>query len=245
MVWVFYDITYLLVVLGKIASDRDGYQKGDEVFNWWYVLDMVNYSCYLVFIYMRLQALQMMVCNPVFVPVNNYLTIFEDIFNLQQQQLSINYISVLLGTFRFFKYYQFQPRLQIVNKTLASSAIHLFHFLIVFGVILVGFALIGHLNFGSQVIATVIRASERAHTQTRAHTRPHWPPGRWLPGHAYISTHPHLLPSARTHRHTRTHALIGRLDVGSQVMHTSAHTHARTHARTHAHTHARTPSLAS
>ena len=170
MVWVFYDITYLLVVLGKIATDRDGYQKGDEVFNWWYVLDMVNYSCYLVFIYMRLEALQMMVCNPVFVPVNNYLTIFEDIFNLQQQQLSINYISILLGTFRFFKYYQFQPRLQIVNKTLASSAIHLFHLLIVFGVILVGFALIGHLNFGSQVIATVILASERAHTQT--HTRP-------------------------------------------------------------------------
>ena len=51
MVWVFYDITYLLVVLGKIATDRDGYQKGDEVFNWWYVLDMVSYSCYLVFMY--------------------------------------------------------------------------------------------------------------------------------------------------------------------------------------------------
>ena len=154
---------------------------------------MVNYSCYLVFIYMRLRALQMIVCNPVFVPVNNYLTIFEDVFNLQQQQLSINYVSVLLGTFRFFKYYQFQPRLQIVNKTLASSAIHLFHFLIVFGVILVGFALIGHLNFGSQVILT----SERAHTQTRAHTRPHWPPGLRLAGHTYIRIDTHAHTHAR------------------------------------------------
>lgn len=91
------------------------------------------------------------VCNPVFVPANGYLTIFEEIYDLQQAQLRVNYISILVGTFRFFKYYQFQPRLQIVNRTLTSSAIHLFHFFVVFMVILFGFSLIGHLNFGTQV----------------------------------------------------------------------------------------------
>ena len=32
-IWVVYDITGLLVVLLKIVTDRDGYQKGDEVFS--------------------------------------------------------------------------------------------------------------------------------------------------------------------------------------------------------------------
>mmetsp|Transcript_15138 Transcript_15138/g.22102 ORF Transcript_15138/g.22102 Transcript_15138/m.22102 type:complete len:902 (+) Transcript_15138:188-2893(+) len=151
LIWVFYDMFSLSIALFKIATDRDGYQKGDEVFNAWYVLDIVNYACYIQFIYYRLQVLQMSVCNPVFVPANNYLTIFEEIYVIQQQQLTVNFISVLLGIFRFFKYYQFQPRLQIVNLTLASSAIHLFHFSVVFLVMLFGFALIGHLNFGGQV----------------------------------------------------------------------------------------------
>jgi len=132
LIWVFYDMFSLFIALFKIATDRDGYQKGDEVFNAWYVLDIVNYACYIQFIYYRLQVLQMSVCNPVFVPANNYLTIFEEIYVIQQQQLTVNFISVLLGIFRFFKYYQFQPRLQIVNLTLASSAIHLFHFSVVF-----------------------------------------------------------------------------------------------------------------
>jgi len=96
-------------------------------------------------------VLNRVVCNPVFVPANNYLSIFEEVYVDQQTQLRVNYISILVGTFRFFKYYQFQPRLQIVNRTLTSSAIHLFHFFFVFIVILFGFSLIGHLNFGAQV----------------------------------------------------------------------------------------------
>ena len=227
-VWVVHDITSLVIVLVKIITDRDGYQKGDEVFSMWYFIDCVNYFNFCQFIYYRLRSLppistrasppcsplpssplhpvslpfrsglfhsglssptpasliaplalidiflagrpsqaktcaltnifchvcsvlNMAVCNPVFVPANNYLTIFERIYEMQQSQLRINYISILVGTFRFFKYYQFQPRLQIVNRTLTSSAIHLFHFFVVFFIILFGFSLIGHLNFGTQI----------------------------------------------------------------------------------------------
>jgi hypothetical protein len=141
----------MVIVLFKLATDTDGYQKGDEVFNVWYVIDMVNFALYITFIYLRLQVITKSVCNPVFVPANSYLTIFEDIYETQQTQLTVNFISILIGIGRFFKYYTFQPRLQIVNLTLASSAIHLFHFCVVFLVMLFGFALIGHLNFGSQI----------------------------------------------------------------------------------------------
>jgi uncharacterized spore protein YtfJ len=141
----------MAIVLFKLATDTDGYQKGDEVFNVWYVIDMVNFALYITFIYLRLQVITKCVCNPVFVPANSYLTIFEDIYETQQTQLTVNFISILIGIGRFFKYYTFQPRLQIVNLTLASSAIHLFHFCVVFLIMLFGFALIGHLNFGSQI----------------------------------------------------------------------------------------------
>ena len=53
-------------------------------------------------------------------------------------------------TCSFFKYYQFQPRLQIVNKTLASAMIHIFHFMVLFSIIHVTFSFIGYLNFGTQ-----------------------------------------------------------------------------------------------
>jgi hypothetical protein len=53
-------------------------------------------------------------------------------------------------TFSFFKYYQFQPRLQIVNKTLASAMIHIFHFMVLFSIIHLTFSMIGYLNFGPQ-----------------------------------------------------------------------------------------------
>ena len=121
MVWVFYDICSLLIIVFKIATDTDGYQKGDARFSWWYLLDLSNYACYVQYIYYRISALNLAICTPVFVPANSYLTIFEEIYKIQQSQLEVNYISILLGIFRFFKYYEFQPRLQIVNMTLMNS----------------------------------------------------------------------------------------------------------------------------
>ena len=62
----------------------------------------------------------------------------------------VNFVNCLLCVFRFFKFYQFQPRLQIVNKTLAASTVNLYHFTIIFFVIFVGFAVIGNIMFGGQ-----------------------------------------------------------------------------------------------
>jgi hypothetical protein len=39
---------------------------------------------------------------------------------------------------------------QIVNKTMGAAVVHLYHFLLIFGIIFVGFAIIGNLNFGKQ-----------------------------------------------------------------------------------------------
>ena len=70
---------------------------------------------------------------------------------MTRQQLTVNVISILLCIFRFFKYYEFQPRLQIVNQTMGFSMVHLYHFCIIFFIIFTGFAFAAHINFGSSV----------------------------------------------------------------------------------------------
>jgi hypothetical protein len=113
-------------------------------------MDVANISCHVAFVWYRLEIISHTICNPVRVPTPNYNPIFEELTQFTKKQLAINFWSILFGNLRFFKYYQFQPRLQIVNKTLSSSAIHLFHFMFLFLIIHVTFSMIGHLNFGTQ-----------------------------------------------------------------------------------------------
>ena len=55
--------------------------------------------------------------------------------------MSIASLSLIL--LRFFKYTRFQGRLNVINGTFAAAGENLFHFMIVFTVILVMFAIIG------------------------------------------------------------------------------------------------------
>ncbi|KAJ1489415.1 Polycystin cation channel-domain-containing protein [Baffinella frigidus] len=114
------------------------------------VLDAINYTCNILFIYMRIMILRKIIEGYVKVPVNDYQRIFEEVYEDTQNQLTVNFVSILLCILRFFKYYQFQPRLQIVNKTMGAAVVHLYHFMLIFGIILCGFAVLGHLNFGKQ-----------------------------------------------------------------------------------------------
>jgi len=146
MVWVFFLISaYIKSFLTAIY-----HRRLHKFFNMWACLDLVNYTCYLMFIVIRIGYIKNIICNPVRVPTNDYNPIFEQLYRTNRDQLSVNFISILIGTLRFFKYYEFQPRLQIVNKTLSASMVHLYHFCLIFGVMLVGYAAIGHLNFGNQ-----------------------------------------------------------------------------------------------
>ena len=116
----------------------------------WAFLDLINYSCYVTFIVLRIEILRTIICNPVYVPTNQYNPIFETLTQKTRNQLAVNFVSILIGILRFFKYYEFQPRLQIINKTMSASLIHLYHFCFVFMAILFGYSLLGHINFGNQ-----------------------------------------------------------------------------------------------
>jgi len=147
MVWVFWLTgSYVRELITAIVKMR--FRKW---FNHWAVLDGANYCCFIAFIILRANIIKKILDNPVVVPTNEYKTIFQEVDDMTRQQLTWNFFSILLCIFRFFKYYEFQPRLQIVNKTMGASMVHLYHFCVIFFVIYVGFAFAGHLNFGSSV----------------------------------------------------------------------------------------------
>merc|ERR1712070_840964 len=52
---------------------------------------------------------------------------------------------------RVLKLLDFQPRTGIMTRTLAKAALYLFDFFVVFGFVLVSFAMIGHLSLGEEI----------------------------------------------------------------------------------------------
>jgi len=146
MVWVF------ILVASFVREQVENAMSGHFLKRWspFNVLDAINYTCNILFIYMRIMILRKIIEGYVKVPVNDYQRIFEEVYEDTQNQLTVNFVSILLCILRFFKYYQFQPRLQIVNKTMGAAVVHLYHFMLIFGIILCGFAVLGHLNFGKQ-----------------------------------------------------------------------------------------------
>lgn len=55
----------------------------------------------------------------------------------------------LILMLRFFKAFQGQPRLSQIGNTLLSASFDVFHFLVIFSVVFINFALGGHIVFGS------------------------------------------------------------------------------------------------
>eukprot|EP00947_MAST-08B_sp_MAST-8B-sp1_P002978 g2978.t1 len=62
-----------------------------------------------------------------------------------------NQISMFINMFRVIGYFGFQPRLAIVTKTLAKCYYELYHFAIVFVVLLVLFSYMAHITLGAQL----------------------------------------------------------------------------------------------
>jgi len=69
-------------------------------------------------------------------------------------QGGLHWCTVLLGWFsslRFFRVFRASPRLNMLFRTLQRAAVDLAHFFLVFAVIFLGFAIIGHAIFGRQL----------------------------------------------------------------------------------------------
>merc|ERR1719401_2621911 len=63
--------------------------------------------------------------------------------------MGVNVVSIML---KFFKAFQANARLQLVTNTLMHAADELFHFMIVFTAIIIGFVLSGHILFGDDLV---------------------------------------------------------------------------------------------
>mmetsp|Transcript_33872 Transcript_33872/g.80867 ORF Transcript_33872/g.80867 Transcript_33872/m.80867 type:complete len:871 (-) Transcript_33872:235-2847(-) len=71
------------------------------------------------------------------------------LFYALQIIMGFNVVSIML---KFFKAFQANPRLQLVTNTLIQASDELFHFLIVFLAIFMGFSVSGHILFGDDLI---------------------------------------------------------------------------------------------
>lgn len=106
---------------------------------------------FFAYIAFRAQVLWTVYDNPISVPTNQYESVLEDVALIQNSQLVVNFLNIFIGLLRFFKFYQFQAKLNVLNKTFANAFVDLYHFIIMFSVIFGGYAVMGHILFGPSV----------------------------------------------------------------------------------------------
>lgn len=115
----------------------------------WNALDWVNNILFIASIFFRIQLLFLVVDRAPVVPTNTFNYAIEEAATLSLNQLIINSFNIFLSTLKIFKYFEFQDRLNVLTRTIATAWTDLYHFLVMFIVIFVGFGIIGYLIFGT------------------------------------------------------------------------------------------------
>jgi len=168
VVWIFYQISSFvrggLEILfregwrGKAEVDELGtkvYKGGFKNFlmDKWTIIDVANYGLFVIYIVMRVELVRTILHkdNIIQVPANSYKPILEEAKTRVETQLLGNFFNILLCLTRCFKFYRFQPRLAIINKTMEECFSDLYHFLLMFITFLFGFAVMSHVLFGPQL----------------------------------------------------------------------------------------------
>jgi len=85
------------------------------------------------------------------VPASEYKPLLEEAANQQELVLTINSFNILICIFRLFKYYEFQDRLNILTRTFGEAWTDLYHFLIMFLIIFIGYSFLAHVIWGPHV----------------------------------------------------------------------------------------------
>ena len=117
--------------------------------DWRVCVEGALYGVMCLYVALNIKLLITIVDNPVYLPTNKYEPIFEKCSEIVGSILLVNFVILLLMLINVFTYYEFQPRLQIINKTFGYAAAPLGQFVILFLVIFIGFAVLGHTFFGS------------------------------------------------------------------------------------------------
>jgi len=79
------------------------------------------------------------------------LLAMEKCGNTLSEYMTLSGINIILMIARSLKLMDFQPRLGIVTKTLALAASDILHFMVVFGVVFMGYVMMGTLVFGYKI----------------------------------------------------------------------------------------------
>ena len=74
---------------------------------------------------------------------------------------AINGVNILLLIARILKLMDFQPRLGVVTRSLALAGPDLIHFVLVCGMVFIGYAMMAHLIFGNTIEVGTSSASKR------------------------------------------------------------------------------------
>ena len=117
--------------------------------SFWTLLDLLNLSLILYSLYARYTFQQHILENPLKVPPTELDSIFDESRAMQDVQMLVNGINILLCILRFFSYYRFQEKLNVLTMTFRIGATDLYHFSITMLATFVLVALIGHFLFGS------------------------------------------------------------------------------------------------
>eukprot|EP01116_Phalansterium_solitarium_P024625 TRINITY_DN9069_c0_g2_i1.p1 TRINITY_DN9069_c0_g2~~TRINITY_DN9069_c0_g2_i1.p1 ORF type:complete len:774 (-),score=272.45 TRINITY_DN9069_c0_g2_i1:740-3061(-) len=142
----------LLLVYYIVTEVREAMKLGPQLYvsDFWNWLDWINYAAFVAVIGLRIQNI---------VAVNNYdwqpdpLTFvnYEQLFNLLSQETNINAFNALIMFFRLYKYLYVFPQLRVFIQTLGESMTRIVSFMVVFCVVLVGFALALYIAMGRDI----------------------------------------------------------------------------------------------
>eukprot|EP00033_Pygsuia_biforma_P001086 GCRY01001237.1.p1 GENE.GCRY01001237.1~~GCRY01001237.1.p1 ORF type:complete len:759 (+),score=205.88 GCRY01001237.1:259-2535(+) len=117
----------------------------------WNVLDIANIILFWAVIVMQIiyiahpDRLSFDLSNDHYIPMEKLALLYTNIFNVMSFNLLLSFI-------KFFKYVQFNGRMVLLWSTLGKAAGDLFTFLIFFLIVLLGFASMGYLLFGPELM---------------------------------------------------------------------------------------------
>ena len=148
-------VAYVGFQVGTEANEIiNGFAEGEPLAYFqdaWNVLDILNISLFSFSIIWRVRYIYLIYSDTLVVPASEYKLLLENAANIQENILTVNSCNILICVFRLFKYYEFQDRLNILTRTFSEAWTDLYHFLIMFIIIFVGYAFLSHVIWGPHV----------------------------------------------------------------------------------------------
>ena len=114
-------------------------------------MDWGHVALAMLFIAFRLLYIRHVYQNEIVIPTQQYEGALEEASELVAVQQTIAAVFLMLAVIRLFKYFQFQDKMRIINKTFAIASGDLFHFLVLFFLVFFAFVVLAFVLFGAHI----------------------------------------------------------------------------------------------